>query len=248
VPHVLRHQDEHHGQEQAEDRRVELGALELRQPEPRGVRHAGEVHLVPQHRRQVPDHHAHQNGQAPEDPAEQHGGENDGRERDERRHGRHLDVVPGGRRQVEADERHDGPGDHGRHQDVDPAGTRDVHDEAHHRQQRTGGDDAAERRRLVVAGRRRPDRGEEREGRAEVGREPPPGDDEEEERADGGEEQGGRRGEPGDERDQEGRAEHRDDVLGADSDRARPREPLARRHHVAGRKGPAVPVKCPGEW
>ncbi len=81
---------------------------------------------------------------------------------------------------------------------------------------------SAERAAGAVRGDGRGHRRDHREARAQIARQPVAGDDQEQHRADAGEQQGGRGREAGQHRHQEGGAEHRHDVLGADADGAGP--------------------------
>ena len=67
----------------------------------------------------------------------------------------------------------------------------------------------------------------------------------EEDRPDAGEEDRRRDREAGEHRHQRGRAEHREDVLGAEAEHGRHVQPLVRPHHRARLYGAAVPVDLP---
>ena len=89
------------------------------------------------------------------------------------------------------------------------------------------------------------DRRDEREAGPEVARHLAPGDHQEQQRADAGEEERGGRRHSGDDRDQEGGAEHGDNVLHSDADGQRPRQALIRLHDLARADGLAVAVELP---
>ena len=131
MPDVLRDQDEHHGDEQAQVAHVEGRRVEVRQAQDRGVDDLGELNLTAHHGGDVADEHADENRQAPDDALEHDGDEQDRDDRDDRRHRSLLDVVPGRGRQVEADERDDRSGDDRGHEAIDPAGPGQMDDDAH---------------------------------------------------------------------------------------------------------------------
>ena len=91
----------------------------------------------------------------------------------------------------------------------------------------------------------RADGGDEREGAPQVAGQAPGRDRQEQEGAGAGEEQRRRRVEAREQRDQEGRAEHGDDVLDADADGARPGQALVGGDDLARGDGPAVAVEAP---
>src|SRR5690606_38382723 len=123
--------------------------------------------------------------------------------------------------------------------------TREVDDEAGCREEHSRREDPEERRPDTARSRRRADRREEREARAEVARQAVARDEQEQHGADRGEEQGRGDGEARDDRHEDRRAEHREHVLGAKTDRARPAEPLARAHDLARSDDLAVTVTLP---
>ena len=87
--------------------------------------------------------------------------------------------------------------------------------------------------------------GDEGEGGAQVAGQAPGGDPQEQQRARAGEEQRRRRVEARQKRHQEGCAEHGDDVLDADADRARPGEALTGGDDLARGDRTAIAVKAP---
>lgn len=88
-------------------------------------------------------------------------------------------------------------------------------------------------------------RRDERKARAGVGGDAVARDDHEQQRSASGEEEGGRRGEPGQHGHQHGRSEHGENVLGAEPDRVRPRQPLIGRDDLARPYLPSVAMKLP---
>ncbi len=96
-------------------------------------------------------------------------------------------------------------------------------------------------------GRWRPHGRQEGEGGAEVARHASSRDDQEQQRPDPREEQGRRGREPGDHRNEEGGAEHGDDVLHSDAGGLQPAQPLLGRDHISGSDGSAVTVDLPAE-
>jgi hypothetical protein len=105
-----------------------------------------------------------------------------------------------------------------------------VADEVHHRangdERQTHRDQATECTASAVAAHRRQHGGDHREAGAQITGEPVAGDEQEQHRADAGEEQRRRGWKAGEYWHQEGRTEHRDDVLSTDADGARPTESL----------------------
>ncbi len=142
---------------------------------------------------------------------------------------------------------HDCAGDDRGHEGVDPAHSREVDDQADEGEGCAGCDDAT----LGVVHAQGfgygDDRRDECEGGAEVGGEAARCDEKEEEGADGAEEQGGRRGEAGEERDEEGRAEHCDDVLSADANGTGPGQSFTCGDDFAGGNSGSVAVQGPAE-
>src|SRR3954451_5439477 len=88
---------------------------------------------------------------------------------------------------------------------------------------------------------------DERGAGAQVAGHLPVDDEQEDDRADPAHHQGEVRVQAHDDREDERPAEHGDDVLGAEPDRARPRQPFLGGHRLSDRWGPAVPVELPPE-
>ena len=139
------------------------------------------------------------------------------------------------RGQVEADQHDDGTGDDRRQHLVQHRRAEEVDRHADERSTRP-----ATRIAPVTSAESPPlgaDRGDatdERGRGAEVARHLALHDEQERDGRDAAHHDGELRVEPHDEREDEGRAEHRDDVLGAEADGLAPREPLVRRHDVVG--------------
>ena len=123
-----------------------------------------------------------------------------------------------------------------------------MHEHADQGQQNTGDHDAegCDLKTLVGAGHGG-DRRDEAEGRTQVARQHVPVDQQEQCGRHGREEQGGGRVETGQNRHQEGGAEHGDDVLRADFRGARPSQTLIRLDDLAGLQRFAVAVEFPRE-
>ena len=145
-------------------------------------------------------------------------------------------VDPGDdRRQVEPDQHHDGPGDRRGQQRVDHPRARDVHQYADEREDQAGDQDrSGDVGGVAALGADRRHPGDERRAGAEVARHPVRGDQQEQDRADPREQDRQVGVEPHDQGEHERRAEHRDDVLGAEPDRASPRKPLVGCDRLAG--------------
>ncbi|AGH41073.1 outer membrane receptor protein [Bifidobacterium thermophilum RBL67] len=248
VAHVLGDQHEHDRNEHRENREIDLRQMELRQTDPGGAFHCLEIDLAAGARVRIADQYAQQDVQTPDQAAEQHADQQDG---DQRHHSRVrglLEVRPHRRGEVEADDRHNRAVDHRRHDLVNPLGAGEMDKHAHQGEQQTGDHDAeaCDRDALVGRGDRR-NRGDEAEGATEVAWQFVLVDEQEQRRRHGGEEQGRRRVEAGENRNQEGRAEHRDDMLGADTCGARPRQALVGFDHLPGFQGLAVTMQFPCE-
>ena len=255
VTDVLSDEDEHHGDEQPQVAHVEGRGLEVGQPQDRGLSDGVEVDLPAQHCGGVADEYADEDRQAPDDALEQHRDDQDRDDRDDRGHRALRDIAPGRGGQVEADEGDDRAGDDRRHEPVDPGRADQVDDNAHHQQAQSHRDDSALRQGGLVgveggtavarvAGHRS-DGGKKCEGGAQVAGQAPGGDAQEQQGAHTGEEQRRRRVEAGQQRHQEGGAEHGDDVLDTDADGSRPGEALAGGDDLARSDGPAIAVQAP---
>ncbi|MPM23084.1 hypothetical protein SDC9_69547 [bioreactor metagenome] len=242
---VLGDQHDDHRQEHRQHRRLPGRRMERRQADPGRPGDGGEVDLATDHRGQVADQDADEDREASQHAAEEHRHQDDRGDGDDGGDGRLLHVAPGGGGEVEADQRDDGAGDGGRHHPVDPVRTGEVHDHPDQGEQGAHGDHTAERRAHAVRRGRRGDRCDQGEAGAQVAGHPATGDEQEQQGADGGEEQRGRRREPGDQRHQEGGAEHRHHVLHADPDGRRPGEPLRRPDDLTGGDVVAVAVHRP---
>ncbi len=248
VADVLGDEHEHHRHERREDRPgTEVGGGEVREPDPRGLLDGVEVDLARQHRSDVPDHHAEEDRQPGEQPAQRDGPEDHRDERDQGHPGCLLEVRPGHGCEVEADQGDDRARHDGRHQRVDPPGAGDHDDRPDDCQQDPDDDEAEQCAARAVRRRRRGDRGDERERRPEIARQPVAGDDQEEQGADAGEEQGRGGREAGQERHQEGGAEHRHHVLHTEADGGRPGQPLVGADDLALGDGGPVPVYLPAQ-
>ncbi|MPL82849.1 hypothetical protein SDC9_28798 [bioreactor metagenome] len=251
---VLGHQHDRHRGDQGHRRPVELGRHEFRQAEPGGLADLGEVD--PRHEAKSVAQHQHQRiaeGERQEhrDPAggaraiardqrhAQHGEQGDGQVPGSRR-AEGVELVHRDRCEVEPDRHADGAGDDRRHQLLDPTGAHGHHDEPDQRIDRAAGDDAAKRggdRRAGLGGHREHHR-DEGEGRAQIARHPAGGQDEEQKRADAGEEHRHIRVEAHQDRRDDGRAGHRQQVLDAHGERGGSRQPFVRHHHIARRGAP----------
>ena len=251
MPNVLGNQHQNHGDKQPGKLPVELGVLKMRQSDNalllHGLLNGREVYLAPHNRSHIPDDHTQQNREAANNTLEQHRNQDNRDKGYERGDGRLHEVRFRTRCQVEADERHDRAGHHGRHELRQPAGTRKLHNNAHQKERQTRHDDTAERTRRTVLVRRRRQRCDKRKGRAQIRRHTPARDQQEQNGAQTREEQRGCWREPGQQRYEEGRAEHRHHMLGADADRNRPGEAFARCHDRAGFNASAVAVQTPAE-
>ena len=229
--------------------------MEFGKTEPSGLADRSEIDFPAHACHEVSDDYAEQNRQAAHKATEADCEQKDGRDRGDGRDGRLFDVVPCTGGEVEADERDDGPRDHRRHEPVYPAGACKMHDEADGGECQARGYDAALGESHLVGVDRHPgfravarhggDGRNECEGRTEIARQLPARDEEEEDRADAGEEKRGRGVEACEDGDEEGCAEHGDDVLGADADGARPREPFFGRNHLPRLDRAAISVQFP---
>ena len=248
---VLSHEHQNHGDEQASELPVELGGLEVRQTDDalslNSLVNLGEVHLAANHGGDVTNAHAQQDGQATNDALEQHRNQDDGAQGHQRGHRCHHEVVLSALRQVEANQRHNRTGHDRGHELGEPAGAGELNDQADQEQRHTRHDDAAEgaRRTVRVHGSRQGS--DEREGGTQVGGDAAAGNQQEEDGADTREEQGGCRREAGDNRHEEGCAEHGDHVLRTDTDGNRPGEALVRGDEGTGLNAAAVAVNRPVE-
>jgi hypothetical protein len=241
---------------------------EVRQAEPRGVGHRGEVDpvagghhagavgrgdlaegRVQQDRQQVAEHQAEQDRDAgPEAPQQQRGDDDEGHRR--QRHPLVLRPVDAGhdRCQVEADQQDDRAGDRRRQHRVQEADAGDVDEHTDQGQHDAGDQDRADDVGGVPAGGPDGDHAaDERGAGAQVARHLPVDDEQEDDRRDPAHHDRQVGVEPHDDREDEGRAEHGHDVLGADADRPRPGQPLVRGHRLAQRWGLPVPVELPAE-
>ena len=251
MPNVLGNQHQNHGNKQPGKLPMELGVLKMRQADDalllHGLFDGREVYLAAHNRSHIPDNHAQQNREATNNTLEQHRNQDNRDKGYERGDGRLHEVCFRTRCQVEADERHDRAGYHGRHEFRQPAGTCKLHNNAHQEERQTRHDDAAEctRRAVLVCCRRQGC--DKRKGRAQIRRHTPACDEQEQNGAQAREEQRGCGWEPGQQRDEEGCAEHRHHMLGADADRNRPGEAFARCHDRAGFNASAVAVQTPAE-
>ena len=248
---VLSNQHQNDGNEEASQVPVEFGVLEVGQANEAllgpGLFDGGEVNLTTQHGGDVANDDAQQNRQAANHALEEHGNQDDGAQRHQGGHGCFHEVVLGGRRQVEANQRHDGAGHYRGHELGQPAGSGDLNNQANNEQGDTGHDDTAQGTAgAVLVGSRGQGR-DEGEGRAQVGGHASCGDQQEEHGADTREEKGGGWREAGQQGHQEGRTKHGHDVLGADTDGAAPGEAFEGADDAAGSDVLAVAMQGPGE-
>ncbi len=177
------------------------------------------VDLVGDPRDHVAEDQRQEDRDAAEEPAAEHGHD------DDERGGQQADPLlvrevdrRGDRGQVEADQHDHGAGDDGRQHGPHVVRAAEVHEHADRGEDQPGDQDRAGDVRRVAA--LRADRGhrrDERRRRAEVGRHPSLDDQQEDDRGDAGHQHGEVRVQPHDRREDERRAEHGDDVLGAEA-------------------------------
>ena len=154
--------------------------------------------------------------------------------------GRHVGLRRH-RGEVEPDQHDHGAGDHRRQHRVDDVRAEEVDDQAHEGQHHTGDEDRpGDVHGPALLGVDRGGTAHERGRRAEVARDLVLHDQQEADRGDAAHHDGEVRAEPHDDREHERRTEHRDHVLGTETDRATPREPLVGRHRRTGRRGLAL--------
>ena len=196
----------------------------------------------------VAGHQRQEDGDAPEETAQPHA-ERDHDEHDDERQPRILRPVGvrDYRGQVEADQHHDRAGHHGWQGFVDHPGAREVDDQTHHEQGQPDHEERTREGRRVAACR--VDRGRHtHEGgrRSEIAGHAVFHDEQEDQRRDAAHHHRELRIEPHQQRENERGAEHRDDVLGAEPDRASPTEPFSRGYHRPGNEDSVV-VQLPAE-
>ena len=252
VAGVLRDEGDDRRQHQQREVEAEVRRGEVRQPEPVGLarrrvksmrscvtrlaaadrRDRGDLAAdrVEQPGEQVAEDQAQQDGDAGPEAAQHQRADDDEGHRG-RRDPLVLRPVDVGddRGQVEPDQHDDRAGD-GRRQDaVHHARAEEVDDQADERQDDAGDQDRADDVGRVAALRAdRDDAADERGAGAQVARDLPVHDQQEDDRRDPAHHDREVRVQAHDDREDEGRAEHGDDVLRADADGARPRQPLVR--------------------
>ena len=122
-----------------------------------------------------------------------------------------------------------------------------MNDQADEGQRRASRNDAAKRIRRTQRRRHRSDRGDQGERGTQVRGQTTRRNQEKQQRADRGEKKRRRRRETRQQRNKERRTKHRDHMLGANANGARPRQPLTRKDDVTGINRCAVTVKLPTE-
>ena len=248
VADVLGDQHQHDGDEHRQDREVDLRKMEFREADPRRVADGRKVDLTAEACIHIADDHTEQDVQTSDKTAEQHGDEQHGEQRHQGGVPALLPVRPHAGSQVEADDRDDGAVDDRRHDDVNPLRAGEVDGHAHQGEQQACDHDAeAGGRNALARGGDGGDRGDEPERRPQVARQHVLVDEQEQRGRHRGEEQRRRRVEMRQDRHQERRAEHGDDVLGADADGTGPGQSLIGLHDLAGRERLAVAMQFPCE-
>jgi hypothetical protein len=151
-------------------------------------------------------------------------------------------------REVEADQHDDGAGDDRRQHGVDQPAAEEVDDDPHDHQDYPGDEDGTGDVRGVPAlGADGDDAADERRRRAEVARHLPLDDEQEADGRDPAHHDGELRVEPHDDREDEGRSEHRDHVLRAQTDGPGPGEPFVRADDGAGGRRLSIVDDAPAE-
>ncbi len=231
MPDVLGHQRDDRGQEHRQHRQRECRRLELRQSHPACGGDRRRVDVAEDQGQHIARDDGQEDRQPADDAAKERERRDNEHQSDESDQRAFLEIRLGGRRKVEPDQRDDRPRDHRRQRDIDPVSSHQVHGDPDDDQHDADRDQTAKRAAGAMRGHGSSHRRDHREARAQIARQPVAGDHQKQHGADAREEQGGRRREARQHRHQEGGAEHRHDVLGADTDGAGPAQSLVGGDH-----------------
>ena len=231
---MLGDDDERGRQDDEDGTGLEDGMVERRQREPRRIFDEAPVDDAERRGDDVARDDADEDRDDGKKAFERDGSDDrDGKRQERHRDRRHVGRLGGQscharccRHELEADDGDDGAHGCGREDDVDPVRADGADDEADSAEHAADDDEAAERGLVAVLREHEEDRGEEREARAEVGRNLSFAEHEVEERADAVEEQDGRGIHMEENRHEHGRAEHREEMLEGKRDGFEERQPF----------------------